>query len=527
MTGGEEDGWDAVQANIGSLTLDGGEPAGQSSDGLANSGTATNTVLAATPAGRSQRDGAVLGPHDEHGIDKAILDALGSPKRRQVVLRFEEAVESFLRDKDQMTHFFDMTHAGALGSGYQRLLAHRVAQHYGLETKTVESGEMAGRVTAMKTGNERFRQPLRDVPVPDSHESAPTETTKVLSRPPKRTGPTNGRTNAQSNGNVQPGAPPRNIPERHNSYNEVRERLVGNGQLPPRNAPRGFGRGPLPGRGIMGAGRGQDRGKGGGRGREEEVKDPDYQRFQGPFGNAPYPPDGRQPPYTARPYVPEMMMHPPMMMTPDGQYVPSAGIPGYTPMQMPYVMDPNMNPMQPPMHAMQPMPGMPVYGSPQAPYAYMAPYWPRPGQEGVMGVMQPSFMYGGYPPYGMPVNVPPANAQGKGPHNRGSASNPASRRNATGPAASGDSNAPAHRAPPGGPVGHLNPAHQPKHGREHEGMGRQTRGPGGPSSGGSSVTRLHMQGSPYASAPGPGGVRPQAGALPQPVTLPKPPQASD
>jgi hypothetical protein len=71
----------------------------------------------------------------------------------------------------------------------------------------------------------------------------------------------------------------RNVPERHNSYNEVRERLIGNGQLPPRNAARGFGRGAPSGRGIVSAGRGPgDRAKGVGRGRDEDVKDPDYQR---------------------------------------------------------------------------------------------------------------------------------------------------------------------------------------------------------------------------------------------------------
>jgi hypothetical protein len=56
-----------------------------------------------------------------------------------------------------------------------------------------------------------------------------------------------------------------------------------------------------------------------------------------------------------------------------------------------------------------------VYGSPQGPYTYMAaPYWPRPGvQDGVqMNVVPAPFpMYGGYPPYGMPGNVPPVNAQ--------------------------------------------------------------------------------------------------------------------
>jgi hypothetical protein len=44
--------------------------------------TATHSAAAAAPGGLAQRDGAVHGAPDDPTIDKAILDALGSPKRR-------------------------------------------------------------------------------------------------------------------------------------------------------------------------------------------------------------------------------------------------------------------------------------------------------------------------------------------------------------------------------------------------------------------------------------------------------------
>ena len=62
------------------------------------------------------------------------------------VVRFEADVDSLLNDDSRTTLKFPL----ALG-GYQRLLAHKVCQYYGLQTRTCESGDDAGKIVATKT----------------------------------------------------------------------------------------------------------------------------------------------------------------------------------------------------------------------------------------------------------------------------------------------------------------------------------------------------------------------------------------
>ena len=61
------------------------------------------------------------------------------------VLRFEALVEQFVRASSETELWFE---EGL--TAYERLLAHRVAQHHGLQTSTVNKGDMESRVLAVK-----------------------------------------------------------------------------------------------------------------------------------------------------------------------------------------------------------------------------------------------------------------------------------------------------------------------------------------------------------------------------------------
>jgi hypothetical protein len=83
---------------------------------------------------------------DAESVDAAIADALKSQKNRQTVLRFEEDVVDFVQSSTGEAYHFPLSL-----SGYQRLLAHRIAQYHGLQTSTVDDGgDEHGKIKATK-----------------------------------------------------------------------------------------------------------------------------------------------------------------------------------------------------------------------------------------------------------------------------------------------------------------------------------------------------------------------------------------
>lgn len=136
------------------------------------------------------------------------------------VLRLEQDVERFIRNPSmQILEFQPMP------SSYLRLAAHRVAQHYYLQSMVVDSGSTEGtRIVARKTSETRFPSlRLVDLPVEDHHEDKtvvpPMMPMKVaIKQRPRRGGHDNGDGNSPYGSKLNPS---KSVEERKEEYNKV------------------------------------------------------------------------------------------------------------------------------------------------------------------------------------------------------------------------------------------------------------------------------------------------------------------
>ncbi|KAL0037170.1 hypothetical protein WJX79_003762 [Trebouxia sp. C0005] len=228
-------------------------------------------------------------------IDPAVRDALISPKYRIQVLRFEADVEKFVREGGEKDLTFD-----ANLTGYQRLLCHRVAQYYGLDTSTVDEGEDQGKILARRThitGMPLVR--LADVKLADSRDQRRVETPpRVLVKNRAAADRAARAAAAAANGEASGQANNRTVQEREQDYSKARARIFGmqqnseaglgppdpahaqmhDGSMRAMNGSRAPNMGPMSGRGRGLLGRGDQGKKAVFRNREQDLQDPDYRR---------------------------------------------------------------------------------------------------------------------------------------------------------------------------------------------------------------------------------------------------------
>ncbi|KGN54887.2 hypothetical protein Csa_012257 [Cucumis sativus] len=85
-------------------------------------------------------------------VDPFLIEALHNPRHRLTILRMELDIQRFLQNQDQQ--LFEFQH---FPTSYLRLAAHRVAQHYGLQTMVQDNGiDGQGRILVKKTVEARF-----------------------------------------------------------------------------------------------------------------------------------------------------------------------------------------------------------------------------------------------------------------------------------------------------------------------------------------------------------------------------------
>lgn len=104
-------------------------------------------------------------PEAINQVDQFLRDALQNPRERLTILRMEQQVEKFIQDPSQQQLDFEQ-----LPTSYLRLVAHRVAQHYGLQSMVVvdcHSVDGSGtRIIARKTSQSGYPViRLADIPV--------------------------------------------------------------------------------------------------------------------------------------------------------------------------------------------------------------------------------------------------------------------------------------------------------------------------------------------------------------------------
>ncbi|CAL9757108.1 unnamed protein product [Musa acuminata subsp. burmannicoides] len=86
-------------------------------------------------------------------VDPFLIEALENPRHRLTVLRMELDIQRFMQNPDQQQ--FEFQH---LPTSYLRCAAHRVAQHFGLQTMALEDAVdgLGNRVVAKKTPDSKF-----------------------------------------------------------------------------------------------------------------------------------------------------------------------------------------------------------------------------------------------------------------------------------------------------------------------------------------------------------------------------------
>eukprot|EP00210_Caulerpa_lentillifera_P007833 g7475.t1 len=163
---------------------------------------------------------------EDHLIDQALIEALKNPRERANVLRIEADVAKFVSDRTRCTIEFapDLT-------SYQRLLAHRVSQLYGLQTSSVPFGSGLSRVIAHKTQDTKF-PPVQVIHVKDIYQ--PPEVERVTSPPDvvikRRPGAAHGRlapdgSTLLGHDGMSGGA--RSVKQREEEYKAARDRILG------------------------------------------------------------------------------------------------------------------------------------------------------------------------------------------------------------------------------------------------------------------------------------------------------------
>ncbi|KAF9596262.1 hypothetical protein IFM89_008425 [Coptis chinensis] len=86
-------------------------------------------------------------------IDPFLKEALQNPRHRLTILRMELDIQSFMQNHDQQQ--FEFQH---FPTSYLRLAAHRVAQHYGLQSMVADNSVdgLRTRIVVRKTAESRY-----------------------------------------------------------------------------------------------------------------------------------------------------------------------------------------------------------------------------------------------------------------------------------------------------------------------------------------------------------------------------------
>ncbi|XP_073031377.1 uncharacterized protein [Primulina eburnea] len=153
-------------------------------------------------------------------VDQFLREAIQNPRERLSVLRMEHDVEKFIRDptREQM----EFQH---LPTSYLRLAAHRVAQHYFLQSMVLLDNNLpdgsCSRIIVRKTSN--IRLPLirlADIPVNLPTEEGGDFKVAIKQRPQK-----GSQTSNNSNLHLAKSNSSKSVEERKEEYNRARARI--------------------------------------------------------------------------------------------------------------------------------------------------------------------------------------------------------------------------------------------------------------------------------------------------------------
>ncbi|XP_044460709.1 R3H domain-containing protein 1-like [Mangifera indica] len=154
-------------------------------------------------------------------VDQFLREALQNPRERLSILRMEQDVEKFVRNPTQQQLEFQQ-----LPTSYLRLAAHRVAQHYSLQSMVLLDNNFPdgsnSRIIVRKTAE--LTLPvirLADIPVNlPSDESVGAVKVAIKQRPQKKS-----QTASNSSSNLIKSNSSKSVEERKEEYNRARARI--------------------------------------------------------------------------------------------------------------------------------------------------------------------------------------------------------------------------------------------------------------------------------------------------------------
>lgn len=195
-------------------------PAQELSDGSASasalfSSSPSSSATNSAPGGGEDAFDDVI-----NQVDQFLREALQNPRERLSILRMEQDVEKFIRDPAQQQFEFPQ-----LPTSYLRLAAHRVAQHYSLQSMVLLDNSLpdgsGSRIIVRKTAECQLPQiRLADIPVNLPSEESGVVKVAIKQRPQKRSqNVNNANSNSLKTGNSK------SVEERKEEYNKARARI--------------------------------------------------------------------------------------------------------------------------------------------------------------------------------------------------------------------------------------------------------------------------------------------------------------
>lgn len=169
------------------------------------------------PTTTTSNDGVVVAHKDASLVDPFLVEALQNTRHRLTILRMELDIQKFLQNPDQQQ--FEFQH---FTTSYLRLAAHRVAQHYCLQTMVQDNvlDGLGTRIVVKKLAESRYPAVcLSEIPAKqlenDKHEQI-----KIVMRPR----PNRNSSNAASETGIKRNTA-RTVEERKEDYDRARARI--------------------------------------------------------------------------------------------------------------------------------------------------------------------------------------------------------------------------------------------------------------------------------------------------------------
>ncbi|XP_052198953.1 uncharacterized protein LOC127806037 [Diospyros lotus] len=218
------DSWEVadLEATVGRLMLASKNKDSSSSNqsSSSSSSSASHELPDGSASSTSQKIGGGVSEEVINSVDQFLREALQNPRERLNVLRMEQDVEKFIRDPTQQQMEFQQ-----LPTSYLRLAAHRVAQHYSLQSMVLLDNNLpdgsGSRIIIRKTSE--CQPPL--IRLADIPANLPTEDSGVIKVAIKQR-PQKGSTNvASANSHSIKANSARSVEERKEEYNRARARI--------------------------------------------------------------------------------------------------------------------------------------------------------------------------------------------------------------------------------------------------------------------------------------------------------------